>query len=163
MKLSPPSSTYLLTQMIFSLGRSSSGNHLTSHSLPGTDQHFWCDLAGKNQAPLPWPKGHSLSQGFFAGGPDIFRSLRLRNQRCSGWSFKKWDMWGLFCYTNVSKKGNPRGLVWRCTLMKSEPQFFLKNCPKLSLGRGGGGVWFFFIFGFEFSCACLMSKLVHFC
>lgn len=45
-------------------GRSSSGNHLTSHSLPGTDQHFWCDLAGKNQAPLPQPKGHPLSQGF---------------------------------------------------------------------------------------------------
>lgn len=92
--------------------------------------------------------------GFFAGGPDIFWSLRL-SQRCSGWSFKKWDMWNLFWYINVSKRGNPRRLVWRCTLMESEPQIFLKKCPKLS---------FFFFLDLSFSVrVCLMSELVHFC
>lgn len=86
--------------------------------------------------------------GFFAEGPDICWSLRLRIQRCSGQSFKKQDLWNLFCYTNVSNRRNPRGPVWRCTLIQSEPQIF-KYCPKL-LFCWGAFLWFFFWGGFEF-------------
>lgn len=129
MKFSPPSST--LTDYILP-GQEQFWQSFDISQPACTDQHFWCDLAGTNQATLPRPKGHSLSQGFLPGGPDIFWSPRLRSQRCSGWGFRKWDMWGLFCYTNVRKRRNPRGFIWRCTLMEFKTQT-VKDCPKLNL------------------------------
>lgn len=81
---------------------------------------WYCRQKSSSNAPI---KRTFPVSGFFAGGPDIFWSLKLRSQRCSGCRFKKWDVWAFFCQTNVSKRGNPRGIVWRCTLMESEPQF----------------------------------------
>lgn len=156
MKFSPPSST------------------LTNDILPGQEQ-FWQSFDISQTAWywstfLMWSHRHKSSHasptkrtfpvsGFFPGGPDIFWSLRLRSQRCSGWGFKKWDIWGLFCYTNVRKRRNPRGLVWRCTLMEFETQM-IKDCPELKLV-----VFFHFFFFLYLSFSvhvCLMSELVHF-
>lgn len=103
----------------------------------------------KSSSTSPAKRTSPIS-GFFAEGPDICWSLGLRIQRCSGQSLKKQDLWTLFCYTNVSNRRNPRGLIWRCTLIESEPQIF-KYCSELlfcwfspSFFWGGGeGIWVF--------------------
>lgn len=135
---------------------------LTADILPGQEE-FWQSFDISQPAWywstfLMWSRRQKSSStspakrtspisGFFAEGPDICWSLGLRIQRCSGQSLKKQDLWTLFCYTNVSNRRNPRGLIWRCTLIESEPQIF-KYCSEplfcwFSPSFFGGG-------GFEF-------------
>lgn len=156
MKFSPPSST------------------LTDDILPGQEQ-FWQSFDISQPAWywstfLMWSRRHKSSHasltkrtfpvsGFFPGGPDIFWSLRLRSQRCSGWGFKKWDMWGLFCYTNVRKRRNPRGLVWRCTLMEFETQM-IKDCPEIKLVVFFHFFFFFCIWDFLFMFVWCQSLFI---
>lgn len=107
------------------------------------------DVISQAKIKLHFPaKRTSPISGFFAEGPDICWSLGLRIQRCSGQSLKKQDLWTLFCYTNVSNRRNPRRLIWRCTLIESEPQIFKYCSEPLFCWFSpsffwGGGIWVF--------------------
>lgn len=160
MEFSPPFSTFLHMEMTFSLGRSSSGNHLTSHSLAW----YWSTFLMRSRRQKS--SSASLTKRTFPVSGDFLLEVLtfseawgwevgdahdgvLRNRMCEA-CFAIW----MSVKGEIQEDWSGNAPWWNLNIR-------FKICPKLSLVF----LWFgLFFLDLCFSVhVCLMSELAHFC